>query len=771
MRKILLYCFLSLFIFLSDTAKAQWTPLNGPGLTAIQIFNHKGIFHAATTYGIFRSSDEGKIWQRKSLNWAIEQIWADGDTLYAKINDRAYYKDTELSIDSKERSCFLKSTDNGINWLPIKVSPRGALLNLAFNNATVIKGKTYIAGRYISNYRRDSAGLLMRTCDNCAWNRIPGLFQRPEDAENSSEEMILVKDRIFVQQGFTQNNYISLFRLENDSLIKSLDFIIEFKNFIEKSDTFFLTAKTTDNMVKKLISTNYGRTWTAIPSKYKLPTFDDYIHLTKVGDTYYGDNSNIGEIQSKDLIRWDTLPQFFSGTNRVVYNENGVVFRSGGNGFLRRDNNGEWYSDNSGFGLHYFNLARAIDYNPLDRTIKSAIDASLAINLIPNQTTVYKSQNGGITWQMRDSMGFLYRSYKIKNKYYFFADWNKKVYELKDNTQFKWAIVDSFTTNRDFIRVWNDTLFSTRINTGDLYFEYSVNLGKTWTRMNTIPIVQDANYVWDIYHSGNFTYIILSDKIYYSSNYKDWRLLQRPKINTFDNPTYNYFDRTTHIEDNAIYYIGSVKLSLISDFKKQLIRIEPYGTNVKVVTQQPIFDNKNIETYLTVKNKIFVVVSEELKTLKKKSFEVYQSDTSGNNWFKIFESPNYRGISDISNHNDTLFLTMYPASNFYDTTASIYKRSLANITIPSNIGSDIEISHNLTISPNPTAHLINIEIIDDTFTKGTLSIYDIAGRLVMTKKVFNAKETFNVGHLGNGEYICVVMTKDNQIYAHKFLKL
>jgi hypothetical protein len=767
MKTTILSCLV--FLLLSYHIKAQWTPLNGPGLPVIQIFNHKGIFHAATTYGVFRSSDGGKIWQRKSLHWAIEQIWADGDTLYAKINDRAYYKDTELGIDVKERSCFLKSTDNGFNWIPVKISPRGSFFFLAFGNATVIKGKTYLAGRHISDYRRDSAGLLMRTCDNCAWKRIPGLFQRPEDAESSSEEMILVKDRLFIQQGFSQNNYYSLFRLENDSLIKSFDFIVEFKNFIEKSDTFFLTVKTTDDMVKKLISTNYGRTWTTMPSKYKLPSFDDYIHLKKVGDTYYGDYNSIGEIQSKDLIKWDTLPQYSSGTNRVVYNENGLVFRSGGNGFLRQDNNGEWYSDNSGLGLHYFNLAKAIDYNPIDRTMKTATDGSLAINF-PFQTTAYRSQNGGTTWQVRDSLGFLYRCFNIKNKNYFIADWNKKVYELKDNVRLKWVVVDSVTELKTDIKAWNDTLFSTRLIGGDLYFEYSTNLGKSWNRTHSLPIMTNVNYVWDIYYSGNYAYLVLYDRVYYSSNYKDWKVIIKPKINNFDNLTYNSFDRSTKLENNSIFYIGGVRADIASDYKKHLIHISPFGSKLKVLTQHPMLNNKNIEHYIAIKNRVFIVVSENLIDIKKKLFEVYQSDTSGNTWSKIFESPNYRGISDISNHNDTLFLTMYPASNFYDTTASIYKRAIANISVPTNIWSDVEINHELKISPNPTSHVLNIEIVSAEFTEGNLSIYDIMGRLIMTQKVFNSKEAINIEHFGNGEYICIIKSNDNIVYANKFIK-
>ncbi len=77
----------------------------------------------------------------------------------------------------------------------------------------------------------------------------------------------------------------------------------------------------------------------------------------------------------------------------------------------------------------------------------------------------------------------------------------------------------------------------------------------------------------------------------------------------------------------------------------------------------------------------------------------------------------------------------------------------------------------LDIFPNPTGNIINIKIDDTNFKEGTLSIYDLSGRLMLTKFITNQTSLIQVDHLNTGEYICTIKSNDNKVFVNKFVKL
>jgi uncharacterized repeat protein (TIGR01451 family) len=77
----------------------------------------------------------------------------------------------------------------------------------------------------------------------------------------------------------------------------------------------------------------------------------------------------------------------------------------------------------------------------------------------------------------------------------------------------------------------------------------------------------------------------------------------------------------------------------------------------------------------------------------------------------------------------------------------------------------------LAIFPNPAENLIKIEVEDTHFKEGTLSIYDLSGRLVLTKFIGDKTGVVNISHLSAGEYICTIQAANNTVFANKFLKL
>jgi Secretion system C-terminal sorting domain len=77
----------------------------------------------------------------------------------------------------------------------------------------------------------------------------------------------------------------------------------------------------------------------------------------------------------------------------------------------------------------------------------------------------------------------------------------------------------------------------------------------------------------------------------------------------------------------------------------------------------------------------------------------------------------------------------------------------------------------LAIFPNPAENIIKIEVEDTDFKEGNLSIYDLSGRLLLTKFIANKTSLVNVNLLNAGEYICTLKSSDNKVFVNKFVKL
>jgi hypothetical protein len=97
--------------------------------------------------------------------------------------------------------------------------------------------------------------------------------------------------------------------------------------------------------------------------------------------------------------------------------------------------------------------------------------------------------------------------------------------------------------------------------------------------------------------------------------------------------------------------------------------------------------------------------------------------------------------------------------------------STLSITTPTSVWQVPKITEHVSISPNPTQNIIKVEIEDADFKEGTLSIYDLSGRLMLTKSILNKIGVIDVSHLANGEYICTIKSSENRIFVSKFVKL
>jgi uncharacterized repeat protein (TIGR01451 family) len=673
MKKFRVVFFILLCLFVSIMQmNAQWTTVHEPAPVAA-MYKYKGAFFAGQN-GIYKSDTNAVTWTRKKMwldstlvNLPTGDIWQDGDSLYAKVLLHEYPNNPYVYLPH-----IIRSKDNGENWTVVKKFPRGSQLIFNTYQMTVLNSKTYLSGYYFDDTNKDSSGLLKRNCDTCAWKQVKGIKRVPY----SYESLICINNKIFLRYDYTGSLYTlhNLYRLENDSLIGTLDSIYIYKNFIEKSDTLFISIqrKSRTEPISHLISANQGKTWLPMPAQYKFPDFsyDSTTSINNKGNIYcYYDYRESHFFKSKDLIKWDTVPHGFYSSNSLIYADSTKQYFSGNAGIIKFNSEGIPFSENSGFLAAYYGenlLYRDPNPYPLEKIFATGSDGSLLINGA-------RSTNGGLTWQTisprRDygygiynpgywgNMDILKDAFKIKNKYYYGDYLTASIFVLRDSARFEWVkfdtIKDSKLFSLIFPQVWNDTMFILRSPYG---LEYSLDIGKTWQTLSQVKVF-GQNYTTSnlIYHLGNYTYVEYDGKYYYSTDNIRWTQTTQlgPYSKSFTNPAFK---------------------------NKELVYI---NRNQSYINHYQLYGR----TYVIMKNKLFVVTKERSKRiLGKVRYEIFQADTSSNDWVKVFEAPNYRPIGALLDRGDSLYVSIGLRENIFDTTASIYKCAIADLDKSHNRG-------------------------------------------------------------------------------------
>ena len=89
------------------------------------------------------------------------------------------------------------------------------------------------------------------------------------------------------------------------------------------------------------------------------------------------------------------------------------------------------------------------------------------------------------------------------------------------------------------------------------------------------------------------------------------------------------------------------------------------------------------------------------------------------------------------------------------TTANYIKETINTVTLSTN---NFELSSKLSIYPNPTKNLVNLELNGINFTK--VSLFDLNGRTIQTVNVNSNKTTLDLSGLTSGIYLAKLETAD-----------
>ena len=85
--------------------------------------------------------------------------------------------------------------------------------------------------------------------------------------------------------------------------------------------------------------------------------------------------------------------------------------------------------------------------------------------------------------------------------------------------------------------------------------------------------------------------------------------------------------------------------------------------------------------------------------------------------------------------------------------------------VPTGFDENNPVSNKLKIYPNPTNKYLTVETAD----RGSLSVYNLKGMLILRKEIKNNNSTLDVSNLQNGIYI-VKVVGDRQVYLGKFIR-
>lgn len=77
--------------------------------------------------------------------------------------------------------------------------------------------------------------------------------------------------------------------------------------------------------------------------------------------------------------------------------------------------------------------------------------------------------------------------------------------------------------------------------------------------------------------------------------------------------------------------------------------------------------------------------------------------------------------------------------------------------------------HAHLVFPNPATNVVNI--VNKSMNNMQVQLFDMNGKLVMTRSLFNLQETLSVGQLSPGVYTCVLYDDGKKVFSTKLIKL
>jgi hypothetical protein len=387
------------FISLQQTVNAQWQKTAGPPGMSANVFYQRGniLFAGTSPNGVFKSTDNGVTWSAANAGIADKNV-------FSLISDSTYlFAGTDSGV--------FRSKNNGKTWLPANAGiEQKFVYSFGFANGFLFAGTGW--------------GLYKSANEGRTWTDANGgalTSSHIHDITYSSSHLVVIADNLIFysdDNGDSWNyNFNSPFILgnnpsffsKNDSIIltsgpvifRSFDGGINWGPSITVADNSVIDGIVPVNNiivagtpVGMLYSSNFGKTWKAIPAtnlrKGTWFTHDFY----RSGNNFLLAYDEIGVAYSADNGKhWNYTLQGFSPAasidNAMVFSNNSLITGTHGDGLYKSTNAGNSWTK---FGTT--NNQDTLSNSNIFSVLKSGnvILAGTCIN------GLYRSADNGATW-------------------------------------------------------------------------------------------------------------------------------------------------------------------------------------------------------------------------------------------------------------------------------------------------------------------------------------------------------------------------------------
>lgn len=543
------FLLLLLCISFSLSAQSTWQQTSGPeGCYLFEMERNSTTVFAATTNGLWQSTDEGATWTLNDAQMLDQSV----DALYVSNNELLVIS-VEIKPNNKVAHHYYRSTDGGVTW-----DHHELVGNIGF----------VLSPDGIEIWREDALLWMTDKYDNCFKSLDNGVtwIEVVFPAEFSSNYIAVHGDKILAI------GYYSTLRSEDGGI-----------NWIETADTttyayaydFYsegdLIMYTNGDSVS--VSQDFGITWQSAP-------FDSYTFGgIKRGDdgflySFYGD-----VFRSADGLSWTPVTQLtpFNSFSKGVLSGTGFIV--GGNGIYKTvNNNTKLLSSESGL---------------LNTSSMSMASMASGRVFVSTPYTTWSTSNKGLNWSKLDNPGnshylVSFNTMTAQGDTVWGVANNDTLYRIiGDATTWEKIIrYDDWYTGEPFIRIIDSVVYLVE----NKHIRRSFDHGTTWEVWLTFT---DYNYFRGIAKVGNYLFYSTNDGIIYRSADNGLTWENNYEIESLGT---NNLNALTTLND-VLFLWGNDAAFYTMDYGASWIQMEFNGLPVDDIWNEPYFKAVDIKHF------------------------------------------------------------------------------------------------------------------------------------------------------------------------------
>jgi len=712
----------------------------------------------ATDGGLFKTTDGGQSWNNVTLTFNTVSVKSQavvslGTDFYAE-------SDTNTGVS------IYKSQDNGANWIQVTF-PAGTSWNP--QAMSMLGNELYLVG---IDYTNGQTGRLYASADGITWTPKALLFTNSSFSGNlnlvsfSPDKLFLYlqNNLYYTTDGITLNAIsvsglgITAFAIDSKTDIQgdaAGNLYYYFNNQVFKynfttstwsnissgtipagyqimgisgtENALFVVALPPSNSMKFYRSTDHGASFTEqTATGLQTPMISNIIEISANGFIGNGLYEEI-LVSSTGGSSWTSFANQFiaSYAGNLVNSGSNLLFSTQNRGVILSTNQGlNWTSNNTGIpgfgGIAFF-------VNELIQ-VKDTVFTLLQPSPFSQDVVLYKSTDKGVSWKPSP----VPVTYSKGSAYTFAGKCDSALFvNYYDSVSFKYAQIVTFDN------------------------------GASWVKPNS----QNSNQLTYLKGSHKFLFAFNA----YPNDWNDFSNVYR--ANSFG---LSFTDINPAALFNTSFTIKRIVTSR-GDKGEPIMDVDVPGNKAIVAVMDRTMGNgiERLYQYNITTNAWSEIITGGLPA----NYISSCIKCIGNNtWLLATNTGLYRSTNGggtwVITHQASNWLKGITVNKIYVMSNQVFLGTLSNgiwtVNLPTGVLSPLA-DGNLVVYPNPTSGRVQIQIPDFTGTTGTLTLYDMDGKVMITKPVTANPTMLDIHTVAAGNYILVINSA-NRVYRKSILR-